>query len=243
MATTTFAADPSLIFDCRLEFASQDTKVEICTASDERALVKIVWQQKKDTPPTLIKAMFSADSEKLWQSLAIPSGDPKIQRDAQDKLRRELYEYGPQHLNSRTHAVLDFIVNFAQPETSLKGFDPKFTEQLQALQTLGSWYNLICDAFGKTREATVNVKDTEFRKTYTVGDSNSLCPGRCGAGCAQFYEWRVNQYTQECLNHDACTDLKGVVLGECQVLFVQAALGYLLAPNCADRPSNQAHWR
>ncbi len=226
--------------DCRMEFTNSVTRVELCTSSDKRALVRVSWKQKKSGPPTIIKALFSADSEKLWQRLTVPSGDPVIQKEAQKKLRHDLFKFGPKRLDPRTHAVLDFVVNFAQPGTSLKGFDPNFTDQLAALQSLGWWYNLICDSFGKTREATFNIKDIEFRKIYTVGDTTNSCPGRCGMGCGQVYEWRVGQYTQECLNHDACTDLNGAILGECQWLFVQAALGYLLAPDCNYKPSSLA---
>ena len=91
---------------------------------------------------------------------------------------------------------------------------------------------MICEWIGLERAATYSVAQELVSLVVKVGDSETRCRGRCGLGCWQLYQWRPNQYTQECLNHDVCRDMTNGNFGECKDEFWIAALGYVSAPDC-----------
>jgi hypothetical protein len=65
-----------------------------------------------------------------------------------------------------------------------------------------------------------------------VGNINSDCLGRCGAGCG--WDLFDVRYTQECLNHDLCTRSTGKYLGPCKTEFDIAQEGWTCAEECPE---------
>ncbi len=73
----------------------------------------------------------------------------------------------------------------------------------------------------------------------TVGDPASSCKGRCGRGCFQTTQREKRQYTEECFNHDFCTEEFPSFLGfeaPCNDEFRAAVDGYFNAPSCEHDP-------
>ena len=91
---------------------------------------------------------------------------------------------------------------------------------------------MICDSIGKKAKASYSMYGLTVSSVVMVGELSTKCKGRCGAGCNQPLQIRVNVYTQECLDHDVCHAENGVQLGVCKDAFWKAAYGYLNAPNC-----------
>jgi len=173
--------------DCRVEFDSVGARAESCSSLNGRSLVTFTWQQDPRQQPTVVKALFADDEEKVWQRLWVASGEQRVSAKAQLQLRREVFRFGPGLLSPRVHAVVDFIANFVPAGTSLQEFDLTFTDTLVAQSELRPSFELICDSVGKEREAVFNVKNADQRKTFVVGDQSTFCPGRCGFGCSQPY--------------------------------------------------------
>lgn len=219
--------------NCHLDFDSPAARAELCTAADGGALVTVTLNNaKKPSEPQVIKALFSADSEKMWQRIWVAEGNGLLEAEPQLKLREQVFKYGPQLLDPRVHAVVDFIANFVPAGTSMGLFDRPFTDQLIDQSNVTSFYSLICQELGKLRKAKFFLGQKEVSLDMIVGDEPTGCAGRCGPGCWQLFQWRKNQYTDECLVHDACVSVTGHWLGECTQAFLTAAVGYLLAPDC-----------
>lgn len=216
--------------NCHMDFSSPAARAEVCTATDGRGLVTLTWANGEQT--TVVKALFAAENDKLWRRIWVVSGNPVIDAESQLALRKEVFKYGPQLLHPRVHAVVDFIANFAPAGSSLAVFDRTFTDQLIDESNLTSFYTLICQELGKLRTAAITLGKLDMKMDFIVGAESQGCPGRCGLGCHQVFQWRKNQYTNECLVHDACATMTGQWLGQCTGYFIVAALGYLLAPDC-----------
>lgn len=233
-AAPSLAATDLPSMNCRIDFTSPAARAEICTAPDGRSLVTLMWMNGP-TPSdlTVLKALFAADNDKLWRRIWVASGNPVVNSDGQLALRRDVFKYGAQLLDPRAHAVVDFVANFSPAGTDLSVFDHAFTDQLIAEQNLTSMFTMICQEVGKVRTAAFALGQQDYKMDFVVGDTTNGCPGRCGPDCHQPYEWRKNQYTQECFIHDACSSLNGHWLGECSGYFLIAAIGYLLAPECS----------
>ena len=119
-------------------------------------------------------------------------------------------------------------------------------------------FTSICDFIddGQIHDATYTAKKMTFTVGALVGHcsedspttTNPLagaCLGRCGPGCKTFAfdpgadPAAVQRFTQECLNHDACTRQTGGgpgkigLIGSCFDEFRAATPGYFFAPDCA----------
>lgn len=97
---------------------------------------------------------------------------------------------------------------------------------------IAGWTN-ICSAMGSRKTAFWDLdNNTAKRKSYIVG-GHGFCAGRCGAGCPMFGD---GQYTQDCLNHDACADVEGEQLGNCSDEWVSASDDFWFSPDCETPP-------
>ncbi len=142
---------------------------------------------------------------------------------------------------ANSKSVVDFLANFMPIGETLEPFDSNvnlprgFAEQYTP-RAFENRFTMICDSIGKIKTASyTEVDDTVVSKDVVVGALDSQCRGRCGAGCDQAGQWRHNQYTQECLNHDLCHNATGSQLGPCKYMFWEAAAGYLFAPDCTEK--------
>lgn len=124
-----------------------------------------------------------------------------------------------------------------------------------------SLYKNICDKKGQLATTTYTFSKSEGKtfdcypgakkeilkngniictETVVVGDENSGCLGRCGAGCndSSFSFLLNDRYTQECLSHDLCTRATGDNSapwdggGPCANEFDTAQEGWTCAPTC-----------
>ncbi|KAF7768793.1 hypothetical protein PCIT_a3291 [Pseudoalteromonas citrea] len=90
------------------------------------------------------------------------------------------------------------------------------------------WTN-ICSSMGSRKTAVWDLdRGSVKRKSYVVG-GHGFCAGRCGAGCPTFGD---GQYTQDCLNHDACADVEGEQLGNCSDEWRAASDDFWFSPDC-----------
>ncbi len=97
----------------------------------------------------------------------------------------------------------------------------------------------ICSLRGKCGTGAFDIGFDNLTRTTIVGDPAHECYGRCGIGCDKNIPGRglrpngKNIYTQECLNHDACTDANnGLILGDCGEEFRAAYDSYKHGRNC-----------
>ncbi len=89
------------------------------------------------------------------------------------------------------------------------------------------WTDL-CRYYGKSRTAKWDVGSNKKQRSYKVG-GHGWCAGRCGAGCIWFGD---PQYSQDCLNHDACADREGEQLGVCGDEWTAASDDFWFSPDC-----------
>lgn len=102
-----------------------------------------------------------------------------------------------------------------------------------AISVLG-WENL-CSSMGRQKKAIWDVTGVGTKTKYYKVGGHGFCAGRCGAGCPMFGD---GQYTQDCLNHDACADVEGQQLGACSNEWTAAADDFWFSPDCTTPPSN-----
>jgi len=96
------------------------------------------------------------------------------------------------------------------------------------------WTDL-CPYMGKNKTAIWDVTYVGVKtKSYKVG-GHGFCAARCGAGCPMFGD---GQYTQDCLNHDACADVEGEQLGVCGDEWTSASDDFWFSPDCETPPSS-----
>ncbi|KZN31479.1 hypothetical protein [Pseudoalteromonas luteoviolacea] len=96
------------------------------------------------------------------------------------------------------------------------------------------WTDL-CPYMGRYKTAIWDVTYVGVKtKSYKVG-GHGFCAARCGAGCPMFGD---GQYTQDCLNHDACADVEGEQLGVCGDEWTSASDDFWFSPDCETPPSS-----
>jgi hypothetical protein len=239
-------ADSSLpAAPCRIELTGPKFEASSCAILNGETLV-VVKVAPNSAHPTVVKAQFKATNrqdqfaiaKRLWKRLWVESAKQSLTGEEQLELRQAVFLANPSTLSASAHAVLDFLTNFVEPDQRIEELDR--TMEPDSLWGFSSifHYTLICDAIGQVREATFTGAPGAGLTTtlMIVGDPATKCRGRCGASCQQPFQWRKNQYTQECLNHDACRDASGSVFGFCKDEFWAAAFGYLVAPDCQGLP-------
>lgn len=195
-----------------------------------------------------VTAEFNPRSaEKFWNRLWFSAGETFLSKDEQALLIEALEAWGPsptlpprsQDAFEKARSVAEFLAEFLEPESRLEPFDRQADTHLPTLnQYLFNW-TPICDRIGHTQLASYTAADQSVQVDLLVGDPATSCRGRCGWGCEPWYQWSKNQYTQECLNHDACHDAIGTQLGECKDEFWAAAASYTLAPSCPQEAQPQ----
>jgi hypothetical protein len=190
--------------------------------------------------------------DSYWQRLWFSEGSQSLTALQQMVLRNALlvglehYLVTPSRPSpnemDRAKLVVDFLANFLQAGTVLPPFDRSVDLPKSARgSVIGSemkWYkwNSICSSVGQPHEATFTIEDEIKTVTMVVGEIETKCRGRCGTGCGQYGQWRHNQYTQECFNHDACHSTTGEQLGPCAEAFWAATASYTSAPDCTEQP-------
>lgn len=94
----------------------------------------------------------------------------------------------------------------------------------------------ICERIGQDQPAEYSdINNDIFKSIERVGVKKSRCFGRCGFGCGVPFD-NKNRYTQECLNHDACSRELGENMGPCKDEYWAAADGYLNSKICEKKP-------
>ncbi len=153
--------------------------------------------------------------------------EQKYVKQILDRQRVELQNQHP-----AAFAFLQFIADFLPPNEIIEPFeDSSFAAPLKPNLWELRWI-MICDFVGKKSQAVFTVGGDTVSVTAPVGLTKSGCRGRCGTQCEQWGQYRANQYTQECFDHDVCRDNTGTNLGECSDEFWAAAPGYTWAENC-----------
>jgi hypothetical protein len=191
-------------------------------ARGEQVLVKL--DLPRDRGPLKVYALFPRGGaglfERFWTAAATPQefrpGEQAALRALGRKLRRSP---GP------AVSLVKFLGSFAGPDFVLREYEPPAHDSSVAE------YKVICDRIGHMQPARFTAFERKFRMLAKVG--YGACVGRCGAGCGG-EERRNGVYTQECLNHDACSYTTNENMGDCEDEFWQAADGYLNAPDCAS---------
>lgn len=95
----------------------------------------------------------------------------------------------------------------------------------------------LCDEEGKSVTASYTVRRKPLRETVEVGpcyDEANECLGRCGPGCDAPPATRVQRFTQDCLDHDVCTQNTGQIFGVCTDEWIAAADDFFFAPDCGN---------
>lgn len=113
----------------------------------------------------------------------------------------------------------EFLISYPMGE--------KFDKKIQAQASIDGWVDL-CPFVGRSRTARWDNDAGARSRNYIVG-GHGFCAGRCGAGC----NWAGDpQYSQDCLNHDACADVEGEQLGVCADEWQAASDDFWFSPDC-----------
>ncbi|MGE3759589.1 MAG: hypothetical protein AB7H97_17620 [Pseudobdellovibrionaceae bacterium] len=133
--------------------------------------------------------------------------------------------------------TLQFLVGFLPPSEEMEDYQSPIVELFAKAETVSApKFVQICEEIGNVKLATFSRDKETFEHELKVGEKSTRCRGRCGTGCSQLFQKKKNQYTQECLNHDACSDAEGTFFGECSDEFWEASSGYMNAPDCNAGP-------
>lgn len=113
----------------------------------------------------------------------------------------------------------------------------------------------LCSATGDRVSGSFTVGAKPFQKTVALGpcyNEANACLGRCGPGCDAPPAVRVQQFTQDCLDHDLCTQKTRQIFGPCTDEWIAAADDFFFAPDCGnmtgqwteatDRTDNNLLW-
>lgn len=209
--------------------------VEECALTSQEVWARVtVAGRARRQKPTVFNALFGSKSP-LWKRVWISEGEGRLTIEEQESLRLLLATSSPRFARSSASSFVDLLANFLAPDTALENFDAQ-TQGARWQADFSRRWTMICEFIGHPRVATYTLRDSARStrsSTWIVGDPESGCRGRCGFGCGQAIpQWRSKQYTQECLNHDACHSETGAQLGVCASAFWSATASYLFAPNC-----------
>jgi len=161
-----------------------------------------------------------------------------------NELDKDINQLAP--LEAGILSSLDLLINMVPKDASFDNIDLQAAKEKGLIQPKA--FTNICSQRGQVRIATYNsLFGSDYSSTRTVGNPASDCPGRCGTGCTQPLQENKRQYTSACFVHDLCTLRFGDnPVGDCSDEFVDAADGYLNAPNCAfyviGRWESQYNW-
>jgi hypothetical protein len=206
---------------CQTELRTPEIEVLGCV-NDFGLRTVLLSLRPANFPPLVAGATFN-----LWLSPLLPqrllgTSERKILTNAdQEILRRALLN----PLSDSSRAVLRFLADFVEPGFTLNDFDLSGRSLLTRVD-----YTSICHRFGKVQLATFRIGRKLHRKQMVVG--SGACIGQCGVDCQDPDNPRQGRYTQECLNHDACSYETGENLGSCENEFWAAADGFFAAPVC-----------
>ncbi|MEM1202416.1 MAG: hypothetical protein AAGN66_04240 [Acidobacteriota bacterium] len=96
---------------------------------------------------------------------------------------------------------------------------------------IGRAITSLCNHVGSWRAAIWDANGTTKSKNFIVG-GHGVCKGHCGGGCPS----GDREYTQDCLNHDACVGEEGACaacpVGVCGDEWWAASDDYVSAPSC-----------
>jgi hypothetical protein len=223
---------------CRIEVKNALVKIETCLLPPQLSIITLTIERLQSAT-LVVRAIFPDDvplpaaKERFFQRLWVDSGGPIITRDDQNALKSTLLQNDGlmrDGLNPNVKALLEFMAGFLEAGQKIPSFNHTNTRALLHFDIPG--YTMICDSIGQLRHVAYTAFNTVIEADIRVGDLNSNCRGRCGTGCAQVLQYHQNQYTLECLTHDACRDATHTILGDCEDEFWRAAYGYLNAPDC-----------
>jgi len=229
---------------CHEIFSEPRLKIDACLETPAKLTVNILFRVSNKT----VTAIFDTrEKEAFWERLWFSNGEPMLTEQEQGLIQDWLKTSGgavpwfspatdiSQENSARVRKLLDFLANFLEPDTPMPPFERQSSRSRFKFR-LGSTYTMICDAVGLKRQALFSAGAQKRVMNILVGDPDTRCRGRCGAGCQQWGQWNANQYTQECLNHDVCRDETGEQFGPCEDEFWIAAYGYVFAPDCPPLP-------
>ena len=92
----------------------------------------------------------------------------------------------------------------------------------------------LCKKVGKNVTAYWDHITGSSSKAYRLDCAQGDCMGRCGQGCGDGFgpAYAVQQFTQDCLNHDGCVDALGYLSPSCQDEFLATADDAAVAKDC-----------
>ncbi|MBQ4813383.1 hypothetical protein A7985_20260 [Pseudoalteromonas luteoviolacea] len=171
---------------------------------------------------------FDINNKKLVNSEKLKSTLTSIFRDSQNHV--EAIMNAQTKLDTDSKIVLfkffEFLSTYPVGMPLEQSIEQDFSAQ--------GWTDL-CPYMGKYKTAIWDVTYVGVKtKRYKVG-GHGFCAARCGAGCPMFGD---GQYTQDCLNHDACADVEGEQLGVCGDEWTSASDDFWFSPDCTTPPSS-----
>lgn len=205
------------------------SRVELreCSPVASQREVSLTFQREGDEPVTMRAEFDLGLSERMFRRF---SGKETVLSAADlQALRAEVAGQDLSSLSVPARSLLDFATRFVEPGFRVKGKD--LTAQLTASQhSLTAGTTMICERLTKPTRAVFTARGQVWQQTIVVGSDG--CMGKCGPGCAPDGLWYQGQYTQQCLNHDACAVFTGDNMGDCSDEFWAAADGFLNGPSC-----------
>lgn len=139
--------------------------------------------------------------------------------------------------SSRLEEILQMTLNLlteAPPGYTLAISTPLETPR----QVVGDQIISLCNLAGGQREASYDARGVVYTETVLVGpcyNQGNQCFGRCGIGCGVLGSKLVQQFAQDCLDHDLCRLRTGAnVTAPCGDEFDEAADDFFAAPDCGS---------
>ena len=219
---------------CDALYANGSVAIELCQKTrGNRDLVRVIvaGELQAGDSSTIINVRYPISDKKrrMWDRLWVASGSASLTEKTQAELRAIIASQPEALEREGLMPLLNVLSDMIEPGQAIESFEGGMRFQPQ---WWGNNYTMICESIGQERQAFFTANGLDVVSVSVVGDPNLFCRGRCGWGCRNIAQYNGNQYTQECLNHDACHDATGEQFGNCKDEFWAAVSSYVMAPNC-----------
>ncbi|WP_299948759.1 hypothetical protein [uncultured Microbulbifer sp.] len=158
------------------------------------------------------------------EALVIGKAVREFFKETQHQLELNINELATMK-TSENNAAFSYLFKISNFMTSIP-LNKKLPFTVERRTSL-AWTDL-CPLYGQRVTARWDNDFGARSATYIVG-GHGFCAGRCGAGCIVFGD---PQYTQDCMNHDACADVENQQLGVCADEWSAASDDFLFSPDC-----------
>ena len=212
---------------CRDALRTEGVVLRECSTSPTEREVHLHLSRAGGSAVTLRASFDLALSDRVFRRLS-GNGEDFTAEDLA-AIRESASRADPLKLSTPARALLSFAAQFVEPGFRVPDQDLTALAKASAGR-LTSATTMICDRLTKPQRATFTAAGQAWQQIVVVGSDG--CMGKCGVGCAPDGLWYQGQYTQECLNHDACATFTKDNMGDCQDEFWAAAGGFLNGPSC-----------